>query len=266
MKNLKKILSTFTALSMIVSAFAVSNVSAAATIKSDTTQPFSVQMGNAYTFKITANGTAKRPTVTVANGSALKVTFKSVSGWNYFYTVTAVGQAGSTSGVYMALPGQNPIRCCIVTVAAKTTKLSDLNCVTELSDTSRITFDTRDSTTNTGISADKVPLTYFGGYACDSGTYQGYRDYFVNGNYKKFTGIFALSHERRDNADAKWTLNVYGDGKLLYSSDPVYADVLPQTVNVNLSGVKMLRFETQVDVPRDCDDSETGLYNAYLVP
>lgn len=52
----------------------------------------------------------------MANGKALNVRSKEQHNRDYFYTVTAVDEAGSTSGVYTAVPGETPIRCCIVTV------------------------------------------------------------------------------------------------------------------------------------------------------
>lgn len=281
MKKGKKVLSAILGLSVAVGMFPAVGVSAAGSLKSDTTAPFSVAMGKNYTFKITAAGTTKKPVVTVANGRALKVFLKGQSGNNYYYTVTAVGQAGSTSGVYMALPGQAAIRCCIVTVGTpssgpQTINLSSLSYVTQQGDSDDIGYEYANEVWygNESQKTDNAGTVYTEGLiakafncngAFSNGDYSVYRDYLLNGGYKKLTGKFALSQHSRNYASVEWTLNVYGDGKLLYSSDPAAADVLPQDVCVDVSGVKMLRIESTLSTT-DWDETYTyaGLYNSKL--
>ena len=280
MKKSGKFLSAFLALSMATTVFCTSGVFAAGTLKSDTTEPFSVGMGKNYTFKITASGTKDKPVVTVANGSALKVTYKGRTGNNYYYTVTATGQNGSTSGVYMALPWQKAIRCCIVTVgtpptpspapvqttqpsASKSVDLDSLNYVTEQNENSNIHFwdlneknenDRNCLVSNADVRYKKALVMRVGEpyLPVDKGAYTIYRDYLLNGSYKRLTGDFALAQVSRNFNIGKMTMKVYGDGKLLYTSDPVYADVLPQKVDVDVSGVKMVRIAIETDFESEC--------------
>ena len=292
MKNGRKILSAVLGMSVVAAMFSSTGAFAASgSLKSDTTEPFSVGVGKTYTFKITSNGTSKKPVVTVANGSALKTVFKGQNGNNYYYTVIAIGQDGSTSGVYMALPGQAAIRCCIVTVGtpasttqptpasnqqptATSVKLSDLEYVTEHSDTPDIlryqNIDRNEDedwlTSNANVKYDNGLNVMLGYDLQNNGDSILYRDYLVNGEYSQIKGIFALTQHTRNWEDGQFTLNIYGDNKLLYSSDPVTAGVLPQDFNVNISNVKMLRIETDVDISNCLQGGwyGAGLYNVQL--
>ncbi len=68
------------------------------TVKCDTSHPFKVKAGNAYTFKLTAES---KPTFVVGTSSAFKTEFVKAVGKDYFFKVTAVGEAGITSGFYI---------------------------------------------------------------------------------------------------------------------------------------------------------------------
>ena len=72
--------------------------SSAPTVKSDTTSPFSVKAGKSYVFKLTADA---KPTFVAGTGAAFRVNFVKNSGNDYFFRVTAVGKAGSSSGFYI---------------------------------------------------------------------------------------------------------------------------------------------------------------------
>ena len=286
-KTKRRILSAILGLSIAASMFPLGASAASGSLKSDTTAPFSVGVGKNYTFKITANGTSQKPVVTVANGKALKVLFKGQQGNNYFYMVTAIGQEGSTSGVYMALPGQSPIRCCIVTVGMQssqqtptTINLSDLNYVTEqrTDDYKQFPFQyyniTEQESSSFLISNDSS--VYKNGLLVEAGNLSGsgvdldetvYRDYLLNGNYSKFSTVFALSQYSRDLGACEWTLTIYGDGKQLYTSDTLTAGVLPQNINVDVTNVKSLRLETHFIADTWEPSYQTGcvgLYNAQL--
>ena len=86
-------------------------------VRSDTTLPFTLTRGSAYCFKMTVlNGSNVMPSFTVGNGSVLKTQFVARSGNDYYFRVYATGKPGESTGVYTTLPGQNPVRHCVVTI------------------------------------------------------------------------------------------------------------------------------------------------------
>ncbi|WP_074017371.1 discoidin domain-containing protein [Anaeromassilibacillus senegalensis] len=89
----------------------------AASVRSDTTLPFTLKKGAAYCFKMTVvNGNGLVPNFTVGDGSVLKTQFVAQIGNDYYYRVWAVGAPGQSTGVYTTLPGQNAVKHCIVTI------------------------------------------------------------------------------------------------------------------------------------------------------
>ena len=89
--------------------------SSGGTVISDTTYPFTMQRGKTYQFKFTLNGTTAEPSFTTGNGSVIKTSSVKKVGSSYYYTISAVGKG--CTGVYTTLPGQSPVRHCVVTVA-----------------------------------------------------------------------------------------------------------------------------------------------------
>ena len=86
-------------------------------VRSDTTLPFTLTRGSAYCFKMTVlNGSNVMPSFTVGNGSVFKTQFVARSGNDYYFRVYATGKPGESTGVYTTLPGQNPVRHCVVTI------------------------------------------------------------------------------------------------------------------------------------------------------
>ena len=76
-----------------------------------------MKRGSAYCFKMTVlNGSNVMPSFTVGNGSVLKTQFVARSGNDYYFRVYATGKPGESTGVYTILPGQNPVRHCVVTI------------------------------------------------------------------------------------------------------------------------------------------------------
>lgn len=287
MKKKKRILSAILGIVIAASMFPLgASAAASGSLKSDTTAPFNVGMGKNYTFKITASGTSQKPVVTVANGSALKVFFKGQQGNNYFYTVTAIGQEGSTSGVYMALPGQSAIRCCIVTVGTPTNQqpsqqtlstknLADLEYFTEQNDVEgELQYYNLDGnggsdrdTSNADVNYKTGLGVWWNGASKSDGDGSIYRDYLINGQYNQFKGVFALTQYSRNWTEGQFALNIYGDNKLLYSSDAATAGVLPQEFSVNIANVKMLRVETTIESLDGHNKvaARAAIYNAQLV-
>lgn len=65
---------------------------------SDTTTDISVAKGASYTMKVTS---ATQPTVTVGTAGVFSVALTSKNGNDYFYKLTATGDAGKATGVYL---------------------------------------------------------------------------------------------------------------------------------------------------------------------
>ena len=96
---------------------AAQGVVAQASVRSDTTLPFTLKRGSAYCFKMTVvNGSTAMPSFTVGNGNVLKTQFVAKSGNDYYFRVWAVGTPGEQTGVYTQMPGENPQFHCAVTV------------------------------------------------------------------------------------------------------------------------------------------------------
>lgn len=84
-------------------------------ILSDTGSVLTMQKGKSYTFKFTPNGTSAVPSFTTGNSGVIKSASVQKIGGSYYYKITAAG-SGCTA-VYSTLPGQQPVRRCVVTVA-----------------------------------------------------------------------------------------------------------------------------------------------------
>ena len=90
----------------------------AASVKSDTTLPFTVQRGQAYCFKMTVlNGNGVAPSFTVGNGNIFKTQFVTQIGNDYYFRIWAVGNAGQSTGIYTTLPGQAAVQHCTVAIS-----------------------------------------------------------------------------------------------------------------------------------------------------
>ena len=96
---------------------AAQSVAEQTSVRCDTTMPFTLTRGSAYCFKMTVlNGSNVMPSFTVGNGSVLKTQFIAQIGNDYYFRVYATGKPGESTGVYTTLPGQNPVRHCVVTI------------------------------------------------------------------------------------------------------------------------------------------------------
>jgi hypothetical protein len=74
------------------------------------------------------------------------------------------------------------------------------------------------------------------------------RDYFLNNEYISFSGIICLSFDHRST----WRIaliRLYGDDKLLYTSNNITAGFLPQNFEIDVTGVTILRIEVQHNNP-----------------
>lgn len=90
----------------------------ASSIQSDTTFPFSVKVGSDYRFRmIVLNNSSALPHFTVGNGNAFTTRFIERTGNNYYFSIRAVGVPGTSTGVYTTMPGEPPVRQCVVSIA-----------------------------------------------------------------------------------------------------------------------------------------------------
>lgn len=67
-----------------------------------------------------------------------------------------------------------------------------------------------------------------------------YNEYLLNSEYKQIQGKFVLTQASK-NSNIKAALEIYGDDKLLYTSQKMTGGVLPIDFNIDISNVKILR-------------------------
>lgn len=68
-------------------------------------------------------------------------------------------------------------------------------------------------------------------------------DYRINGRYSRIGGKVVLSGEAKNLAKGQY-FAIYGDGELLYQSQPLTPECKPQEFNIDISGVTTLRIAT----------------------
>jgi hypothetical protein len=259
-----KIFAAVLSLSMLLSVFCTAPAFAAASVRSDTTLPFSIQPGASYVFKVTVSGSSAAPSFTVGNGSVLKVFPAGKKGSDYFFKVVAVGAAGNGAGVYTALPGQKPVRQCVVNIgnpnkgvstatgngtAAVTTpanvtwlySLVPSNIATASKDNQYSIYNGNDRVGNLCKNSVKYDFDYWrsdydesdDAYDPDYATYQ--IDYSLGGKYKTFSTILPYLSIDTEVTDVE----ILGDGKTLYKTGITY-DTKPLSLNLDVGSVKTL--------------------------
>lgn len=122
MLHSKKLLSSILALSIIASTALTSTAFAAtnAKFKSDTNSNFSVVKGNIYTFKLTPANPKEVINFSTGNAKALQVVSneKRANG-SYYATVKAIGDIGSSTGVYASVKGDKVgTQLCVIKIAS----------------------------------------------------------------------------------------------------------------------------------------------------
>lgn len=65
-------------------------------------------------------------------------------------------------------------------------------------------------------------------------------EYFTNGNYGKFTGVCGCSYENRSSSESKY-FEVYGDGKLLYTSPTMTSSSIPVSFDIDIGNVRVVK-------------------------
>ncbi len=83
-------------------------------ILSDSPAALTLTKGKTYSFKFTPNGISGTPSFQSGNAGAVRIVSSVQAGGSYYVKIAAVGK-GSTS-LYSVLPGQKPVRRCVVTV------------------------------------------------------------------------------------------------------------------------------------------------------
>jgi hypothetical protein len=73
-------------------------------------------------------------------------------------------------------------------------------------------------------------------------THESAINYFLDGQFETFTGSIALNHETR-SAVTRTVIRIYGNERLLFESNVITAGFLPQTFDLNVAGVTVLRLE-----------------------
>jgi hypothetical protein len=93
--------------------------------------------------------------------------------------------------------------------------------------------------------------SYEGSYNCT---------YNLKGAYKKLTATYGVCSANASN-DATAYIKIYGDDKLLYTSEGIRWDSLPKSLDVDVSGVQMLKIEfVSADLDRNVFIGNPELY------
>lgn len=87
-----------------------------------------------------------------------------------------------------------------------------------------------------------------------------YSEYLLDKKYSSFKGSFVIDYNNRSLKTDTY-LRVYGDDKLLYTSEPLKASILPINFDIDVKGVTRLKIE--IIQPSDSeDDGNYGIVNA----
>lgn len=268
-----KIFAAVLSLSMLLSVFCTAPAFAAASVRSDTTLPFSIQPGASYVFKVTVSGSSAAPSFTVGNGKVLKAYPAGRKGGDYFFKVVAVGAAGNGAGVYTALPGQKPVRQCVINIGnpnkgvstttgngtAVVTTPANVTWLYSLVPSEEVTackdnkysiyngYDDYGNLCKNSVKYDFDHTSYHydesdDAYDPDYATYE--ISYPLNGQYKTFSAVLTGFW-----SDEVTQVSILGDGDTLYETGVTY-DTKPLSLNLDVGSVNTLtvRFSKQYDL------------------
>lgn len=90
---------------------------------------------------------------------------------------------------------------------------------------------------------DNQGQTYDNGIGGSDGHGMTFQEYTLNGEFTEIIGRVVLNYKLREKESLYMKLFIYGDGKLLFRSQPVSAGCEPQDFSVDISGVEVLRLE-----------------------
>lgn len=118
---------------------------------------------------------------------------------------------------------------------------------------------------------DNIGNTYHNGlfmardisFLGDKGWYgEGSADYYLNGKYAIFSGTVAVPTKNENNTRSSY-FEVYGDGKLLYTSPVMEKNSFPENFSINITGVQVLK----ISYPESNENSELAtIYDGLLTP
>jgi|GEM_PF-2636306 hypothetical protein len=249
--------------SVLMSAAGTAPAFAAANARCDTTLPFSIQPGASYTFKVSVSGTSAAPSFTAGNSGILKISPAGKNGGDYFFKAVATGTAGSGTGVYTSLPGQKPVRQCVVNIGSPSNGVStttvggnavvttpeNVTWLYSIMPSQEITasnqnqdsiYNGNDYYGNICKNSVKYDFTTMNGYDenndaydPDYATYQ--IDYPLNGQYKTFSTVLTYNSIDTGVTDVE----ILGDGKTLYKTG-ITGETKPLSLNLDVSSVKTL--------------------------
>lgn len=69
-------------------------------------------------------------------------------------------------------------------------------------------------------------------------------EYLINGEYSRISGTAFISYDQRNIYSSNSVLRIYGDDKLLYTSDYFTSGSVPQSFSVDLTGVDKLKVQS----------------------
>lgn len=113
----------------------------------------------------------------------------------------------------------------------------------------------KDSTGNFCTRA--ISFRFLPSYSADS----IYTDYLINKKYTKISGKFVLSYDFRSAGNG--CLKIYGDNRLLYTSEEMKGGVLPIDFEIDISGVEKIRIEVN-NTPSKAQEVCYGLTDVAL--
>ncbi|HCR43400.1 MAG TPA: hypothetical protein DIV41_02345 [Ruminococcaceae bacterium] len=273
--------------SVLMSAAGTAPAFAAANARCDTTLPFSIQPGASYTFKVSVSGTSAAPSFTAGNSGILKISPAGKNGGDYFFKAVATGTAGSGTGVYTSLPGQKPVRQCVVNIGSPSNGVSTTTVggnavvttpanvtwlysmmpsqeVTACKENNYSIYNGADGHGNDCKQAVKYqfdldPYDYDDSSADKDPDFATYAvSYPVNSQYKSFSTILTGSLY-----DSTTHLTVIGDGRTLYETGFSSASGLIN-LNIDISSVNTLTFQFSSEYS-SCSVEQIILSGAQLI-
>lgn len=111
--------------------------------------------------------------------------------------------------------------------------------------------------------ADNTNQTYHRSLYVTNNHESSEMEYFVNKNYDKFTGIVACSSDMK-NSDRSAFFEVYGDGKLIYTSPVMTRSALPEAFEIDISDVVVLKIRYNA-TNNYVDPSLATIYDGMLI-
>ena len=97
-------------------------------------------------------------------------------------------------------------------------------------------------------------------YLADGSSKELYVTYYLGGDYSTFSGVCALKFDNR-TSDKTTVFEVYGDDKLLFTSNSMTKGVAPQEFSVNVSNTTYLKIVVKFDSP---NTRSTAIFDAVL--